>query len=145
MCFEILSLEIKPNPFNTHCSLNLSFTRRIRRVNTMLLVGKIDDIITSFIPRSIQGLPMLITSCVKFSVFILSFVWLFISLGLIYNKTIRGGSKTAAASKMKLFVIIVNGFQAFTINTKCSILDVAAVLDPSLTISGRFSRSVGRI
>ena len=39
---------------------------------------------------------------------------------------------TAATSKMELFVIIVNGFQPLTIITKCSILDVAAVLDPRL-------------
>ena len=30
---EILSLEIKPNPFNSPCSLKLSFTCRIIRVN----------------------------------------------------------------------------------------------------------------
>ena len=42
------------------------------------------------------------------------------------------GSWTAAASKMELFVIILNGFQPLTIITKCSILDVAAVLDPRL-------------
>ena len=45
---------------------------------------------------------------------------------------LRGGSKAAATSKMELFVIIVNGFQLLTIITKCSILDVAAVLDPPL-------------
>ena len=44
----------------------------------------------------------------------------------------RGGSRTAATSKIELFVIIVNGFQPLTIITKCSILDVAAVLDPPL-------------
>ena len=47
----------------------------------------------------------------------------------------RGGSRTAATSKMECFVIIVNGFQPLTIITmitKRSILDVAAVLDPSL-------------
>ena len=44
----------------------------------------------------------------------------------------RGGSRTAATTKMELFVIIVNGFQSLTIITKCSILDVAAVLDPPL-------------
>ena len=44
----------------------------------------------------------------------------------------RGGSKTAATSNMEFFVIIVNGFQSLTIITKCSILDVAAVLDPLL-------------
>ena len=44
----------------------------------------------------------------------------------------RGGSRTAATSKMEHFVIIVNCFQPLTIITKCSILDVAAVLDPSL-------------
>ena len=43
-----------------------------------------------------------------------------------------GGSRTAATSKMERFVIIVNGFQPLTIITKRSILDVAAVLDPSL-------------
>ena len=42
---------------------------------------------------------------------------------------IRGGSRTAATSKMERFVIIVNGFQPLTIITKRSILDVAAVLD----------------
>ena len=47
---------------------------------------------------------------------------------------IRGGSRTAAISKMERFVIIVNGFQTLTIITKRSILDVAAVLDPLLVI-----------
>ena len=47
---------------------------------------------------------------------------------------IRGGSRTAATSKMEGFVIIVNGFQPLTIITKRFILDVAAVLDPSLRI-----------
>ena len=44
----------------------------------------------------------------------------------------RGGSRAAATSKMKCFVIIVNGFQPLTIFTKRSILDVAAALDPPL-------------
>ena len=44
----------------------------------------------------------------------------------------RGGSRTAATSKMERFVIIVNGFQPLTIITKRSVLDVAAVLDPPL-------------
>ena len=44
----------------------------------------------------------------------------------------RGGSRTAATSKMERFVIIVNGFQPLTIITKCSILDDAVVLDPPL-------------
>ena len=48
--------------------------------------------------------------------------------------TIRGGFRTAATSKMELLVITVNGFQLLTISTKCSILDVAAVLDPPLMI-----------
>ena len=47
---------------------------------------------------------------------------------------IRGGSRAAATSKMEQFVIIVNGFHALTITTKCSILDVAAVLDPPLAM-----------
>ena len=45
----------------------------------------------------------------------------------------RGGSRTAATSKMELFLIIVNGL--LTIITKRSILDVAAVLDPLLILS----------
>ena len=44
----------------------------------------------------------------------------------------RSGSRTAATAKMELFVIIVNGSKPLTIITKCSILDVAAVLDPPL-------------
>ena len=47
---------------------------------------------------------------------------------------IRGGSRTAAASKVELFVIIVNGSKPLTIITKSSTLDVAAVLDPPLYI-----------
>ena len=47
----------------------------------------------------------------------------------------EAGSRTAAASKMELFVIIVNGLKALTIITKSSILDVAAVLDPPLVTS----------
>ena len=46
----------------------------------------------------------------------------------------RGGSRTAATSKMELFMIIVNGRKPLTIITKCSILDVAAVLDRPLYI-----------
>ena len=53
---------------------------------------------------------------------------------------IRGGSKTAATSKIERFVIIVNGFQPLTIITKCSILDVAVVaLDPPLRIVKKIS------
>ena len=48
--------------------------------------------------------------------------------------SIRGGSETAATSKMQHFVIIVNDWQLFAISTKRSILDVAAVLDPPLSI-----------
>ena len=48
---------------------------------------------------------------------------------------IRDRSRTAATSKMEHFAIIVNGLKPLTIITKSSILDVAAVLDPSLQIS----------
>ena len=48
------------------------------------------------------------------------------------NMNDRGGSRTAATSKMERFVITVNGFQPLTIITKRSILDVAVVLDPPL-------------
>ena len=55
-----------------------------------------------------------------------------IDRGRIIIAYFRGGSKTAATSKMERFVIIFNGFQPLTIITKRSILDVAAVLDPPL-------------
>ena len=42
-------------------------------------------------------------------------------------------SRTAVTSKVVLFVIIVNGFRPLIIITKSSTLDVAAVLDPSLS------------
>ena len=44
----------------------------------------------------------------------------------------RGGSVTAATSKIERFVIIVDSFQPLTIITKRSLLDVAAALDPPL-------------
>ena len=44
----------------------------------------------------------------------------------------RGGSRTAATSKVELFVIIVNGWKLLTLITKSSTLDAAAVLDPAL-------------
>ena len=43
---EILSLKIKLNPLNTQCSLKLSFTCRIRCVDAVFLLRKIDDITT---------------------------------------------------------------------------------------------------
>ena len=65
---------------------------------------------------------------------------------MVLNKTacflqqtkLRDGSRTSVTSKMELFVIIVNGFQPLTITTKCSILDVAAVLDPLLKLGLTF-------
>ena len=45
-----------------------------------------------------------------------------------FVNSLRGGSRTAATSKMERFVIIVNGFQPLTIITNWSILDVAAAL-----------------
>ena len=46
----------------------------------------------------------------------------------------RGGSRTAAKPKLEHFVIIVNDLQPVTIIAKRSILDVAAVLDPPLSV-----------
>ena len=46
----------------------------------------------------------------------------------------RGGSRTAATSKMERFVMIVNGWKLLTIITKRSTLDVLAVLDPPLIL-----------
>ena len=54
--------------------------------------------------------------------------------------TLRGGSRTAATPKIECFVIIVNGFQP--IIAKRSILDVAAVLDPSLILAQRFDKDL---
>ena len=54
---------------------------------------------------------------------------------------IRGGSRAAVTSKMGCFVIKVNGWNGFkplNIITKCSILDVAAVLDPPLKMINHF-------
>ena len=55
------------------------------------------------------------------------------------ERIIRGGSRTAAISKMERFVIIVNSWKPLTITTKpltiitkCSILDVAVALGPPL-------------
>ena len=48
------------------------------------------------------------------------------------HKDSRGGSRTAVMSEMELFVIMV---KPLTIITKCSILDVAAVLHPPLVRS----------
>ena len=50
----------------------------------------------------------------------------------VYSKNGKGGSRTAATSKMEHFVIIVNGWKPLIIITKSSIFDVAAVLDPHL-------------
>ena len=62
------------------------------------------------------------------------FVHLFLRIS---QNSFRSGSRTAATSKMELFMIIVNGFQPLTIITKRSVLDVAAVLDPPLSFGHR--------
>ena len=46
--------------------------------------------------------------------------------------TNRGGSRTAARSKLELFVITVNSWKPITVFTKSSTMDVAAVLEPPL-------------
>ena len=52
----------------------------------------------------------------------------------------RGGSRAAATSKMKRFVVKVNAFQPLTIVTKRSILDVVAILEPSLKLLTVFAK-----
>ena len=52
---------------------------------------------------------------------------------LLKLETLRGGSRTAATSKMEHFVIKVNGWKLLTIITKGFILDDAPVLVPPLT------------
>ena len=61
------------------------------------------------------------------SLWITTVFWTEVDLGLLQHPT----------SKMGRFVIIVNGFQLLTIITKCSILDVATVLDPPLNVIAR--------
>ena len=56
--------------------------------------------------------------------------------------TVRGGSRAAATSKMERFVIIVNGWKPLTIITKRSIVDVAAALDPPVTVIGIYILSL---
>ena len=53
----------------------------------------------------------------------------FLSESMWHQRGLRGGSRTAATSKVELFVIIVNGFKPLTIIIKNSTLDFAAVLD----------------
>ena len=57
-----------------------------------------------------------------------------------FNRSIKCGSRIAATSKMEHFVITVNGFQPLTINTKGSILDVAAIQDLPLNIIKMLNR-----
>ena len=52
----------------------------------------------------------------------------------VLNTPLSGGSRTTTTSKIEHFVVIVSGFQPLTIITKCSILGIAAVLDPSLPL-----------
>ena len=52
---------------------------------------------------------------------------------LVFTR-IRGGSSTAATSKMGRFVIIVNGWKPLTIISKGPILEVAPVLDSPLVV-----------
>ena len=52
----------------------------------------------------------------------------------------RGRSRTTATFKMDFLVIIVNGFKPSAIITKCSILDVAAVLYPPLLSRNIFDK-----
>ena len=59
----------------------------------------------------------------------------------VINGAIRGGSRTAATSKMEHFVIIVNGWKPLTIITKSSILGLATVLDPPLAIELFFKKT----
>ena len=58
-----------------------------------------------------------------------SLKWVTEAFQIVWFTETRGGSRTAATSKMECFVIIVNGWKPLAINTKHSILDVAAALD----------------
>ena len=58
-----------------------------------------------------------------------SLKWVTEAFQIVWFTETRGGSRTAATSKMECFVIIVNGWKPLASNTKHSILDVAAALD----------------
>ena len=75
-----------------------------------------------------------VTDTIYFQDLLASRHWISKRLRLISVPIIRGGSRAAASSKMECFVIIVNGWKPLTIIAKCCILDVAAVLDPPLTM-----------
>ena len=57
----------------------------------------------------------------------------------------RGRFRAVTISKMERFVIIVNSWRPLTIITKCSILDVATVLDPPLGIFKKYHKKQRRI
>ena len=53
----------------------------------------------------------------------------------------KSRSRAAATSKVEIFVIIINGWKPLTMITKSSTLDVAAVLDPPLSMMGFFCKT----
>ena len=55
-------------------------------------------------------------------------------MNYICKEVVRSGSRNAATSKIKRFMIIVNGWKGLTIITKRSILDVATILAPPLVV-----------
>ena len=57
-----------------------------------------------------------------------------LSCHISVRSSFSGGSRTAATSEMEHFVTLVNGFQPATIVAKRSILDAAAIHDPSLNV-----------
>ena len=57
----------------------------------------------------------------------------------------RGRSRAAVTAKMERFGIVVNGFQPLTIIAKRFILDVEAVLDPSLLYASWNQREISLI
>ena len=84
---------------------------------------------------------LLILSLCLYTLLVIVIYTIFFSISILisicnqishYGMIYRGGSRTAATSKMEHFVIIVNSRKPLTIITKRSILDVAAALDPPL-------------
>ena len=64
----------------------------------------------------------------------------FSSKPAVFHSLSTVDSETLPISKLELLIAIraLNSFQPLTIITKCSILDVAAVLDPPLEIANNF-------
>ena len=94
---------------SSHLSVKYDLEKRLSKYNKVL-TSKIDLVYCEFFDWR--------SSIYRFSIFIV----------------FRGSSSITATSKMERFVLIVNGWSPLTVITKCSILDVTAIVDPHLIL-----------